>query len=44
MEIRLFGVVEGGLPVSLGSKIFNVSNYVGRMRHKMEVCLDESPL
>ena len=44
MEIRIFGVVEGGLPVCLGSKIFNISNYVGRIRHKMEVYLDESPL
>ncbi len=44
MEIRIFGIVEGGLPVSLGSKIFNVSNYVGRIKHKMEVYLDESPL
>jgi len=37
-------VVEGGLPVSLGSKTFNVSNYVGRIKHKMEICLDETPL
>ena len=44
MEIRIFGQSEGGLPVSLGFKTFNVSNYVSRIRHKMEICLDESTL
>jgi DNA gyrase/topoisomerase IV subunit A len=43
MEIRIFGQGDGGIPVSLGFKVFNVSNYVSRIRHKMEICLEESP-
>jgi len=44
MEIRIFGVADSGMPVSLGFKVFNVSNYAGRTKHKMVVYLDESPL
>ena len=43
MEIRIFCQSKGELPVSLGFKSFNVSNYVSKIRHKIEICLDESP-
>jgi len=43
MEIRIFGIADGGMPACLGSKVFNVANYAGKMKLKMEICLDESP-
>jgi len=42
MEIRIFGVGPNGVPLCLGEKAFNVSNYVGKTKLKMELGLDNS--
>jgi hypothetical protein len=44
MEIKIFGSNESGVPLCLGSKVFNISNYAGRIKHKMEIYLNECPL
>ena len=42
MEIRIFGVGANGIPACLGEKSFNVSNYVGKTKLKMELGLENS--
>ena len=42
MEIRVFGITDNNVPVCLGQKVFNVSNYAGRKKLNMEIGLDDS--